>query len=370
MEDEGGKEQDHATSKWRDFNPLWFITRGRGPSPAAGADAARAVAATQAGEDGSAHDATEEVCIDVADQRLCDEHGMRPEVRTSDRTPVLLCSPCRVQHDRELAPADAASMRAVYMLYTQRCVRHCIARNEAPMVPHFTFTLVYNPEHEHERAKGLESTLAMLPFMKRVVLYVDLGLTPGMRELELQAHLRAIPVYRRTINQGSAQFHAQLGRERALSETLTRVLPAYMALDKCVAPHPIPRDAATQTPPCARGAGRRVHAKPGAGGGAVVKAAAAAAAAARTARTARTDRDVQLLRGLVQRGIVLPTLTAVPLWSRATQQLFERFVAAAQASGGADDGSRAHSSPTDNCRRAPGAPLVGEDAGPAETNLD
>jgi hypothetical protein len=73
--------------------------------------------------------------------------------------------------------------------YARRCVRDCLQRNEAPIASHLLFTQpgVLRDEVAEERALGISAGLAWLPAAEAMVVYVDHGVSHGMRHRQGQA---------------------------------------------------------------------------------------------------------------------------------------------------------------------------------------
>jgi hypothetical protein len=65
--------------------------------------------------------------------------------------------------------------------YARRCVRDAVLRGEAPFASHLLFPQVLRDEIPEERAIGIAAGTAWLAVADAVVLYVDHGISPGMR---------------------------------------------------------------------------------------------------------------------------------------------------------------------------------------------
>jgi len=68
--------------------------------------------------------------------------------------------------------------------YARRCVRDSVLRGEAPIASHLLFTQpgILDDNVPEERALGIDAGLAWLAYADAMVLYVDLGISNGMRE--------------------------------------------------------------------------------------------------------------------------------------------------------------------------------------------
>lgn len=66
--------------------------------------------------------------------------------------------------------------------YARACVRDAILRGEYPIASHLLFTQpgILDDKKPEERAKGIDAGLAWGMHANATVVYVDLGLSPGM----------------------------------------------------------------------------------------------------------------------------------------------------------------------------------------------
>ena len=64
--------------------------------------------------------------------------------------------------------------------YAQRALLDCLSRGEAPLASHLLYTQVLDDDNEAERTQGIEAGHAWIPMAIAVVLYIDLGVSPGM----------------------------------------------------------------------------------------------------------------------------------------------------------------------------------------------
>jgi hypothetical protein len=67
--------------------------------------------------------------------------------------------------------------------YARACVRDCLKRGEAPIASHLLFTQpgILRDEIPEERALGVDAGLAWLIAAEAMVLYIDRGISPGMK---------------------------------------------------------------------------------------------------------------------------------------------------------------------------------------------
>lgn len=119
----------------------------------------------------------------------------RQTVDLDDATPIIavprVCveSPLRGDYERNVLYADA-------------CMQDCLERDEAPFLGHLLYPRVLNDaEHAHRR-RGIDAHLAWLRAADRLVLYIDLGVSSGMREAVRVAEELRLPVAARTLGLG------------------------------------------------------------------------------------------------------------------------------------------------------------------------
>lgn len=65
--------------------------------------------------------------------------------------------------------------------YARQCMLHSLKRGEAPMVSHLLYTQVLDDNDFHERALGIEAGLAWRELATKSVVYVDYGISNGMK---------------------------------------------------------------------------------------------------------------------------------------------------------------------------------------------
>lgn len=66
------------------------------------------------------------------------------------------------------------------LTYARRCLRDCIARSELPFASHLLYTQVLNDAELSDRERGIRLNLEMITRCDYVVVYSDLGESPGM----------------------------------------------------------------------------------------------------------------------------------------------------------------------------------------------
>ena len=92
--------------------------------------------------------------------------------------------------------------------YLRACLADCLARGEAPYASHAIYTQpgVLDDRVPEERAKGMRAGFAWGEKADAVVVYEDLGRTPGMVAGIERAQLRGTPVeYRRIDGWGDGE---------------------------------------------------------------------------------------------------------------------------------------------------------------------
>lgn len=84
--------------------------------------------------------------------------------------------------------------------YARRCVRDCLSRNESPVASHLLFTQrgILRDGVPEERRLGINAGLAWSAKAEAMVIYVDRGVSGGMKAAVVWATKRKLPIeYRR-----------------------------------------------------------------------------------------------------------------------------------------------------------------------------
>ncbi len=88
--------------------------------------------------------------------------------------------------------------RAMNIAYARRCLHDSLMRGESPIASHLLHTQVLNDLLPAERQMGMEAGLSWLKAAEAHVVYVDYGITGGMKKGIGAAMLAGIPTeYRR-----------------------------------------------------------------------------------------------------------------------------------------------------------------------------
>ena len=88
--------------------------------------------------------------------------------------------------------------------YARACMRDCLLRGEAPLASHLLYTQpgVLSDTNASERKLGIEAGLAWGAAAEATVVYIDYGISAGMRQGIERAELEGRPVERRRIKTG------------------------------------------------------------------------------------------------------------------------------------------------------------------------
>jgi hypothetical protein len=86
-------------------------------------------------------------------------------------------------------------------LYARAALRDCLERGEAPFASHLLYTQprVLDDQVPEERARGIEAGLAWGAKADKTVVYIDRGISPGMRQGIERAKREGRPVEYRTL---------------------------------------------------------------------------------------------------------------------------------------------------------------------------
>lgn len=83
--------------------------------------------------------------------------------------------------------------------YARAAMQDCLARRESPLVPHLLYPQVLDDAWPDERQLGMQAGLAWLRRVDGVALYVDLGISRGMRLERLYAERLGVPIEERRL---------------------------------------------------------------------------------------------------------------------------------------------------------------------------
>jgi hypothetical protein len=83
--------------------------------------------------------------------------------------------------------------------YARRCMRDSLMRGESPIAGHLLYTQILDDKNLEERQLGIDAGLAWLAYADAMVLYIDRGISPGMRAAMQLAQRSAVPTELRCI---------------------------------------------------------------------------------------------------------------------------------------------------------------------------
>lgn len=86
--------------------------------------------------------------------------------------------------------------------YARACLLDCLRRGEAPLASHLLYTQVLVDAKPEERRTGIDAGHVWIPHADRLVVYTDLGISPGMQQAIAVAQRHGVKVERRTIRPG------------------------------------------------------------------------------------------------------------------------------------------------------------------------
>lgn len=89
--------------------------------------------------------------------------------------------------------------------YAQACVSDCLCRGEAPIASHLLYTQpgILRDDDPKERKLGIEAGLAWAAKAEAMVVYTDLGMSPGMHAAVRHAAGIGLHVIYRTLPMGA-----------------------------------------------------------------------------------------------------------------------------------------------------------------------
>jgi hypothetical protein len=92
--------------------------------------------------------------------------------------------------------------------YLRACIRDSLSRDEIPWASHamLAWTRALYEEDEEQRAEGIQVNKRMIVKAELIAIYVDHGISAGMREAEIYSKMHGKTVERRSlyIKKGSA----------------------------------------------------------------------------------------------------------------------------------------------------------------------
>jgi hypothetical protein len=91
--------------------------------------------------------------------------------------------------------------RNVY--YAQTCCRHSVQQNEAPFASHLFYTQFLHDTDSEERQLGIRAGLCWGRYAHLAAVYVDYGISSGMRQGIKEALRRGTPIVYRSLKQGT-----------------------------------------------------------------------------------------------------------------------------------------------------------------------
>lgn len=94
-------------------------------------------------------------------------------------TPVVIESPFGKREDGTTV-TEAELERN--LRYLKAAMRDSLTRGEAPFASHGLYPMALDDGMPEERKLGMEAGFVWGRYAKKVIVYIDLGLTPGMRE--------------------------------------------------------------------------------------------------------------------------------------------------------------------------------------------
>jgi hypothetical protein len=106
---------------------------------------------------------------------------------TEPYTPVILESPYAGDVEKHLN-------------YARRCMLDCLLRNEAPFLSHLLYTQVLDDTDPDHRAAGIAAGQTWTSLAKKVVVYIDHGISRGMKIGIQTATQNGVPVELRNLS--------------------------------------------------------------------------------------------------------------------------------------------------------------------------
>ena len=106
--------------------------------------------------------------------------------------------PKRVIVESPYKPYNTLST-ATHKTYALACMRDSLRRGEAPFLSHLFYTQILNDEVYEERQQGMKAGWSWMESAELVAVYINLGVSKGMREGMVKADQLKIPIAIRLI---------------------------------------------------------------------------------------------------------------------------------------------------------------------------
>jgi|SRR5581483_3426346 len=98
--------------------------------------------------------------------------------------------------------------------YARQCMKHSLSQNEAPFPSHLLYPQVLNDDNVLERDQGIKAGFAWHKSADYSVVYVDRGISTGMKLGIIEAQINKLPVYYRRIYPLSEPFYILISGKR------------------------------------------------------------------------------------------------------------------------------------------------------------
>lgn len=83
--------------------------------------------------------------------------------------------------------------------YARQAMRDSLLRGEAPFASHLLYTQMLDDTVPHERSMGIEAGLKIGSFATKTIVYIDRGISDGMKYGIVRAEAEGRPVEYRTL---------------------------------------------------------------------------------------------------------------------------------------------------------------------------
>jgi hypothetical protein len=87
--------------------------------------------------------------------------------------------------------------------YARRCVLDSLRRGEAPIASHLLYPQILDDTLPHERALGINAGWAWLSVANAMVVYMNRGVSEGMRDGIAAAEMCRLPIEYRWLEEGA-----------------------------------------------------------------------------------------------------------------------------------------------------------------------
>lgn len=112
----------------------------------------------------------------------------------------------------------------VNLMYLRRCCRHSIDLGEHPFASHLFYTQFLDDDVKEERKAGMEAGFDWMSQAEQVVVYIDLGISNGMKKGIEKAQSVNLPVSYRSLVASQEYVDAIMSKSETVREEALSII--------------------------------------------------------------------------------------------------------------------------------------------------